>query len=98
MNWFKAAIVTKTFEEETAEKDESSSLLLEDDLSQFFKNLGPDDTVLYQSSKDVENDTVCQHFFYIICKAKVKLTLMSQNLTVFSAGPHTLEISLRARI
>ncbi|MCJ1263552.1 hypothetical protein MMC22_003422 [Lobaria immixta] len=57
VNWLKTAIVTGAFEEETAEEDESSSLLLEDYSSQSFENLGPDDTVIYQPSKDVGNDT-----------------------------------------
>ena len=58
VNWLKTSIVTGVFEEETAEGNESSSVFLEDDLIQSFENRGPDDTVLYQPSKDVGNDTV----------------------------------------
>ena len=57
VNWFKTAIATGAFEEETAE-GKSSSLLLVDDLSQSFENRRPDNTILYHPSKEVGNDTV----------------------------------------
>lgn len=61
VNWFKTAIDTGALEEETAEEDGSSSILLEDDLSQPFGAPGHD-TVLNQPLEDVRHgNTVSQH-------------------------------------
>ena len=58
LNWLKTAIVTRAFEEETAEEDELSRLLSEHVSSQSFEREGHDGTVLYQPSRDVGNDPV----------------------------------------
>ena len=56
VNWFKAAISTGAFEEQTAD-EESSSILLENTLSQSSEDSGHDN-VLTRSLQDVRHDTV----------------------------------------
>lgn len=57
VDWFKAAVRTGAFEEESAEENRSSSILLEDGLSQSSGNTEPD-TVYSQPLEDVGHDNV----------------------------------------
>lgn len=62
VNWFKAAISTGVFEEEIAEGDELSSILLEDDISRSLGNPGHDTVLSRPLNLAGHNNAVCQHF------------------------------------